>query len=114
MPIPADYREIVRLLSEKTEEGALNWTDNSLQVSAEVNASIFRVWAGVDEQTNEWFVAFGLFDADGKVLDSWYLDESDDEYQVVHRLYREAKRHAAGVPTLLKNLADQISAMSKR
>lgn len=113
MPIPADYRDIVSVLAAKTDDGVLNWTDNSLQVSVEVNASVFRLWAGVDEQTDEGFVAFGLFDNSGKVLDSWYLDESDQEYQVVHRLFTAARRHAAGVPTLLKDLAAQLSAMSK-
>jgi len=113
MPIPADYRDIVSVLAAKTEEGALNWDDTNLHVSVRVNASVFRLWAGVDEHSDEGFVAFGLFDNNGKVIDSWYLDESDIEYQGLHRLYRAAKRHAAGVPTLLKDLAAQIAAMSK-
>lgn len=114
MPIPSDYDEIYSVLVEKTEEGALNWIDNTLFVAVTVDKSMFRIWTGTDEVTDESFVAFGLYDTSGKVLDSWYLDESDEDYQSVHRLYRAAKRHAAGVPDLLKSLAAKIAAMDKK
>ena len=113
MPIPNDYREIVSMLSEKTEEGVLGWKDTTLHILVEINESQFRLWAGLDEHSEEPFVAFGLFDMEGKALDSWYVDESDHDYPSVYRLYRAAKRHAAGVPALLKSLAEQISAMKK-
>jgi hypothetical protein len=114
MPIPNDYRDIVSVLAEKTEQGALSWVDDTLFVTVEVDKSKFRLWTGVDELTEESFVAFGLYDKNSKVVDSWYLDESEPDYQSVHRLYRAAKRHAAGVPDLLKSLVAKISAMDKK
>lgn len=114
MPVPKDYQEIISAIIEKTDQGALDWIDENLHVSVNVDLSTFRLWSGSDEHTDEGFVAFGLYGASGKVLDSWYLDESDADYQVVFNLYRAAKRHANGVPSLLHTLTAQISSLKKK
>jgi hypothetical protein len=113
MPIPNDYREVIAILFEKTEQGALNWVDDGSNISVKVDQSKFSLWSGVDEKSDESFVAFGLVNSANKIIDSWYLDEPEFEYQEVLRLFRSAKRHANGVPSLLKSLTQQISTMKK-
>jgi len=113
MPVPDDYKDILKVLIEKTDQGILTWTDDGLHVSSDVDMAKFSLWAGVDERTNESFVALGLYTDTGKMVDSWYLDESETEYLEVFRLYTAAKRHANGVPSLLKNLTQRISEMKK-
>lgn len=113
MPIPNDYREIIATLFEKTDQGVLSWETDSLHFSVKIDASKFSLWAGDDERTDEPFVAFGLYDNINKLLDSWFVDESDSDYSEVYRLYKAAQRRANGVPTLLRNLADRISSMKK-
>jgi len=113
MPIPNDYHEIITTLFEKTEQGVLSWKTESLHVSVVIDKSKFSLWAGDDERTEEPFVAFGLYNNINKLLDSWFLDESDTDYSKVYRLYKAAQRQANGVPTLLKNLAESLSSMKK-
>lgn len=113
MPIPNDYREITATLAEKTEQGVLSWKADNLHISVKIDDSKFSLWAGNDERTDEPFVAFGLFDSNDKIIDSWFVDESDNDYTEVYRLYKAAQRHANGVPVLLRNLADRLSAMKK-
>jgi hypothetical protein len=113
MPIPNEYREIIRALTEKTEQGDLSWTNDSLHISVKIDLSKFSLWAGTDERSDEAFVAFGLFNNVNKVIDSWFVDESDPDYMEVHRLFKAAQRQANGVPTLLKTLADRISNIKK-
>jgi hypothetical protein len=111
MPIPDDYNTVLSALAEKTQEGVLEWKEGSYDLSVTVDSSKFSLWAGTDEQTDEPFVAFALKNQAGKAIDSWYVDQSDQDYYDVLDLYRLAKRHANGVPSLLQNLAERISAM---
>ena len=113
MPIPSDYAEIVTALTEKTQEGALRWEKSPFTVFAEIDRSKFSLWAGDDEITGTPFVAFSLSNADGETLDSWFLDESDDDYQRVLDLFKAATRHAHGVPARLKELAIRIAGLTK-
>lgn len=115
MPIPDEYHAIIEVLLEKTGQGALDWVDNSSQISVIIDQSRFAIWSGSDEETNESFVAFALFGKiQSKPIDSWYVDESDRDYDIAYNLFKLAKRHANGVPDLLKNLAERISTMKKK
>lgn len=113
MPIPNDYREIIKVLTEKTEQGDLSWRDDTLHISVNVDLSKFSLWSGADERSDEPFVAFGLFNNGNKLIDSWFVDQSDPDYMAVFRLFKSAQRHANGVPSLLRGLADRISTMKK-
>lgn len=112
MPIPNDYRQIVNLLYQKTEEGVLQWFETSSTVVVNIDEVLLSIWTGVDEETDEPFMAFAMNNkGEHKPIDSWYLDQSDDDFDLSANLYRSAKRNAKGVPTLLKKLAERISAM---
>ena len=87
------------------------WRKDKYAIAVAVDKSKFTLWAGTDEHTDEPFVAFGLADNKGSVIDSWYVDESDEDYQVVQQLYKAANRHALGVPNRLKELNAIISGL---
>ncbi|MES2756909.1 MAG: hypothetical protein V4693_06015 [Pseudomonadota bacterium] len=117
MPIPNDYRSIVAALIEKTQKSELDWFLDSLHTSVKVDESKFSIWSGNDERNDEPFVAFGLSNAKQafggqfmtKMIDSWYVDETDPDYASVYELYRAAQRYANGVPTLLMHLANRLN-----
>lgn len=109
MPMPNDYRDIIKALSLKTEEGNVEWRKDKYTVSVTVDHTKFALWAGNDENSDVPFVAFGMYGPQGNVLDSWYVDESDPDYAETIALYRSANRHAQGVPARLKELAGRIS-----
>lgn len=110
MAIPNDYREIVKLLVEKTNEGQVNWRTDRFNIFVFFEGARFIMWAGTDENTDEPFVAFGLGDRSGATLDSWYVDEHDKpDYSIMFDLYKSAKRYAAGVPDKLKKLKEGLA-----
>jgi hypothetical protein len=111
MSIPADYRDIVVALLDKTDQGAVHWRQDKFDIGVSFEGSKFSLWAGHDDNTEEPFVAFALQDDKGATLDSWYVEEHDGtDYTMVHRLYQSAKRHAAGVPEKLRALREKIAA----
>jgi hypothetical protein len=111
MPIPNDYHEIVNMLANKTDKGAVHWRSEKFDVSVVFDGARFAIWAGNDEHSEEPFVAFALQDSSGSTLDSWYVEEDEgSDYTLMHHLYKAAKRHAMGVPTKLKQLRDSLAA----
>lgn len=109
MPIPNDYKEIIKALTGKTEEGNVGWRKDKYTISVTVDNTKIALWAGNDENSDVPFVAFGLYGPHGAVMDTWYIDESDGDYAQVFQLYQSAHRHAQGVPARLKQLAGLIS-----
>jgi len=108
MPIPKDYRDLLNALVGMTDEGRVNWRADSTGVEVVVDDSKFAVWAGTDERTDEGFVAFALQDLTGKTVDSWYVDDGDEHYDLMNVFFLSAKRQALGVPDRLAKLKDSI------
>jgi hypothetical protein len=113
MQIPNDYREIVNMLAEKTESGKVHWRKEKFDISVAIEKSRFSIWAGNDEHTERGFVAFALQDSKGATVDSWFVEEGDDDYPLMQRFHGAAKRHALGVPAKLRQLAESISNASE-
>lgn len=111
MPIPTDYREIINSLAEKTNEGDLRWKKDKFSLALPIDKSKFSIWAGNDEHSDEPFVAFGLYEDDSTVVDTWFVDQSDSDYSTMNQLYKSANRQARGVPQRLKALNALISDM---
>ena len=110
MSIPTDYRDIVVVLADKTEQGSVHWRQDKFDIGVSFEGTKFALWAGNDEHTDEPFVAFALQDENGVTLDSWYVEESyGTDFTMVQRLYKAAKRHAAGVPEKLRALKAKIA-----
>lgn len=112
MPIPTDYRDIVTLLAAKTREGNVHWRRDRTNITLVVDQTKFALWIGTDEQSGKRFIALGLYDARGNVIDVWIVDQSDSDYIEMHDFYQAAKRHALGLPDRLRKLTDRISSMS--
>ena len=109
MTIPSDYRDIVQMLAAKTDEGKVHWRRDTFELGVELEDTKFSLWAGNDEHTEVPFVAFALHGSNGATLDSWYVEEGDDHYSLMHRFYTAAKRHAAGVPQKLKSIKELLA-----
>lgn len=111
MPIPKDYLELMESLRQRTDDGKVRWTVDGASVDVTLGGERLSLWAGTDEQTEEGFVSFGLKDQKrgGDLLDSWYLDAGDRDYDALNTLYLSAKRHALGIPDRLKKIQEAIS-----
>lgn len=110
MPIPADYKDIVVALLKKTDLGAVHWRQEKFGIGVSFEGAKFILWAGTDEHSDEQFVAFGLQDSSGATIDSWYVEEHDGpDFTTMDFLYKSAKRHAAGVPKILRELRAKLA-----
>jgi len=108
MSIPNEYRDIVSDLLIATNESRVNWYIDRHDVQVKLQDAIVKLWSGTDEQTEVPFVSFALSDLKGKLIDTWFLDQGDNEYDHVFRLYTEAKRKALGIPQKLEKLRAQL------
>ncbi|MCV9921894.1 hypothetical protein OIU19_24295 [Pseudomonas sp. BT-42-2] len=108
MSIPSEYRDIVFGLLTATNESRVNWYIDRHDVQVKLQDTIVKLWSGTDEQTEVPFVSFALSDLKGKLIDTWFLDEGNDEYDHVFRLYTEARRKALGIPQKLEKLRAQL------
>lgn len=106
MAIPNDYKDIVETLYSATDEGRVKWSQARFGFEVAVQGSRFQIWSGTDEENGQAFVAFALTDEKGKTLDSWYVDESEPEYEWMHKLFYGAKRQALGISKILAGLKE--------
>lgn len=113
MSIPSDYRDLLTTLAERTDKGEVKWKLLGHTVEVLLDQERISMWAGNDERTDEGFVSFALKDKEGEILDLWYLDADDVDYDYLNRVYLAAKRHALGVPDRLARIRDQIKKSTK-
>lgn len=104
MPIPSDYQNIVDNLLSATEAGRAKWGRTKFGFDISILESKFIIWSGTDEESDQGFVSFALADDAGKNLDTWYVDETDSDYDKMQRLCNGAKRQALGIAKLLSSL----------
>jgi hypothetical protein len=108
MPIPFEYQNIVSKLSKATAEGRVNWISDGGTYDVIISGSAFRIWGGVDEEFERRFVSFALADSNRKVLDNWFIDEGDQDFEMMDKLLGGAKRKALGIHSRLATLLNEL------
>jgi len=111
MPVPSSYRDTIAALRAPTASGDVAWKTHEHGFVAEIAGSRIRLWDGIHEETSVDFIAFGLLDQNGKTLDSWYIDDGDEDYLPMTRLLIDARRTALGVPDRLNAILSALSAL---
>jgi RecB family exonuclease len=101
MNIPNDYREVVEMLANASNNNRVMWSAKELTVNVTISGSKIAVWGGDDVKSKRGFVAFKLADQDGNLLDAWAVDELDQDYELMQKLYADAKRMAMKIPQRL-------------
>jgi hypothetical protein len=107
MPIPNDYRDICEMLLDATNEGRVNWIEKSSKTFVvRLPEYIFEIWSGTDELDEKIFVAVGLRDyfSESGFLDNWYVEEGDNDFDILLALFSEARRKARRLPEKLDSL----------
>ena len=108
MPIPSEYQEIISSLLSATNDGRAKWGKAKFGFEISVLESRFVIWSGTDEENDQGFVSFALSDDKGRTLDTWYVDESEAEYDQMQRLFAGAKRNAFGISKILASIQSAI------
>ena len=104
MPIPSDYRSLIKQLVAATEEERVKWKDDAHAISIRVEDATFSLWSGFDDETSREFVSFGLGDARNKLVDTWSVDAGEPDFEMVKAFFKNARRQALGIPQRLRSL----------
>jgi hypothetical protein len=105
MPIPNDYREICEMLLTATHEKRVTWTEERGTIAVQLPQFNLEIWSGSDDQTQKEFVGLGLRDPkDKQLVDNWYVEEGDEDFDALLELWRSARRQARGVPDKLEQV----------
>jgi hypothetical protein len=109
MPIPNEYKEIIKTLFTASKEGRVKWASTGIVMEVVLLGSHFNIWAGIDQENGQGFVSVSLTSTEGKPLDTWYVDEDDSDFTYMQSVYEAAKRQALGIPNLLASIQEAIN-----
>ncbi len=108
MPIPNEYLDVIQMLATATSEARVRWQKTDFGIEVSISGSKFQLWTGTDENTERGFVAFGI--REGKALvDSWFVDEGDKDFELTNDLFQSARRQAFGVSQKLDRLKELLA-----
>jgi hypothetical protein len=117
MPIPKEYREIIKDLKSASDEGRVNWSTDRFNVSVQISESIIEIWGGEDSETERPFVSCSLknagFRSRDNALDTWFVEEGDPDYLLLFELYMNAKRQGLGIPGKLLEISKALKSSKK-
>jgi hypothetical protein len=113
--IPTELRNIVQALLDKARANEVNWVpaadlgwggaDNDVVVNFP-DYSI-NVFAGVDPERAEHFIAFNILNSKGKFVHGRSLSPGDNDYAILSEILDLATRKLSGVDEALASL-DQV------
>lgn len=108
MPIPNDYLPLINKLATASREGRVLWKQTPYGgFAVTVAGTNFEIWAGTAEDSDLGFVAFGLANPKEKrrsPIDTWSVDEGDDDFSRMRDLFGDARRQALGIANRLTSL----------
>ncbi len=114
MPIPIDYKDICEMLLVATSEGRVNWTSEGATLRVHLPEYNFEIWSGTDEDSGKEFIAVGLRKpGERRLIDNWYLEEGDEDFNMLESLFQEARSQGRGVREKLDMLRKRLESGSK-
>jgi len=113
--ISSDYKQLMDLLIQRTKEGKVNWQQSVAEAEFIVyfKERSLTIFTGVDQQSNEDFVAFVLRDKNGKEIDRFWVDQGDLDYQEMQALYLSARRTALDIDKTIRALTEELKSGKK-
>lgn len=108
--IPERYKELVQKLSQRTNDGKVNWKSTSDEKTfiidfREFSLSISSYYSRRDSSE---YVNFQILDSDGEVIDYFNVSEGDTEWFLSHELYSESRRKARGIDLVIGDITKEL------
>lgn len=107
--LPDSYRELFSVLAAKTGRGEVNWTFSPRSGTFVVSFADFglSVYSGEDER-GETFILFKLINDKGRDADSFFVSESDSDWEAAFQLYAGAKRKAQRIDLTIEKVLGEL------
>lgn len=103
MPIPSNYRDICEMLIKASDAGRVNWLEEGDTFVVRLPEYNLNLWSGEEEGRS--FIALGLKTPGLKgLIDSWYVDEGEEDFGVLQRLLGAASHNSHRVAQKLDEL----------
>ena len=108
--IPDTYTELVSKLYQKTDRGEINWIPTAKKEGFLVSFKDFSlsIAEGYDTNDQESFVFIEIYGARGKVIDSFYVGEDEEEWGKVNAIWSGARRKALRIDEAIKLISAEL------
>jgi hypothetical protein len=103
MPIPSNYRDICEMLIKASDAGRVNWLEEGDTLVVRLPDYNLNLWSGEEEDRR--FIAVGLKTPGQKgLIDNWYVDEGEEDFAALERLWGAARHNSHRVAQKLDEL----------
>jgi hypothetical protein len=108
--LPDSYRELFDALVAKTSRGEVNWSRSPQTDTFVVSFSDFglSIDTGSDPFSNRSYVAIRLINDQGRIADSFWIEDGDQEWEAAFQLYLGAKRKAHRIDVTVKKVLGEL------
>jgi hypothetical protein len=112
MPIPSNYRDICEMLINASDAGRVNWLEEGDTLVVRLPDYNLNLWSG--EEEGRRFIALGLKTPGQKgLIDNWYVDEGDEDFAALQRLWGAARHNSHRVAQKLDELRRLLQSADK-
>ena len=108
--ISDEYYELIAKLVKRTLSGEVNWkaTSDDNQFVLYFNNFSLSVYQATDQNSGEEFARIVLLNDDGKEIDSFWVSERDEHWEIASNLFTGARRKALKIDEALHTILDEL------
>jgi len=108
--IPERYKELVKKLSQRTNDGEVSWksTPNEKTFVVDFREFSLSIDSYYSRRDSSEYVNFQILDSDGEVVDYFGVSEGESEWFLSHELYSEARRKAHGIDLVIGDITKEL------
>jgi hypothetical protein len=104
--------DLVVPLVDATLAGNLVWEDGGLTFWTTLSPYVVHVWSGTNEGDGSAFVSVALYDQSERMLDQLSADEYQPNYDVLHNLFRLARRSANNIEEVVGDVMSRLQKLA--
>lgn len=108
--IPEAYRSLFNMLAAKTRRNEVNWSRSPRQDVFVVSFATFSlsILTGTDDSDRAAFVQIRLINDQGRDADSFWIGDSEAEWEEAIELYQGARRKAHRIDLTLERVLEEL------
>jgi hypothetical protein len=108
MSIPTDYKDLIEELSVATKKGRVLWKVKKFRMEVTISDTKFSLHQNTNNTTKRSFITLSLLDQNDHLLDTWDVDEGENDFDLIKDLYDGAKREALSLPERLSSIREEL------
>ncbi|MCG8073278.1 MAG: hypothetical protein N0C86_14990 [Candidatus Thiodiazotropha taylori] len=108
--ITDEYFSLVEKLVHRTSQGEVNWksTSDNHQFLVYFNKFTLSVSQSFDQHNQEAYIRIVLLNDEGSEIDSFWVHESDNHWELASQLFTGARRKALQIDEAIHTIMDEL------